>query len=308
MEYETKVLLSLAERRNILIPRMIENGQVYQPSHPGMVAFSRALSYCSFSEVQVQGEDHLAEAVRLGEKHPLIVTSNHQTDVDAVVVRRALEKIGFGNFADKLVYLAGLKMIERWSTRYLMGTGSVVYVATPFDRQQLKQVLTSPEQMGRLSPEQVATLRECEDNYQRLNRIAKIDIHKLLGQGYILSLYPESTRSRTGLMQRAPREVSVNFAFKEAVILPMMVNGAQTVFLPDQKVRWWKRAKTWMRVGEPYPVEELWQIRKLMAVQDSVTPADVAMAKLAQLAPELVDNKELARYQRILAVEFLPAS
>lgn len=278
---------------------------MYQPSYRQMVAFSRALSYYFFSEVRVHGEEHLTEAVRLKESHPLIVTSNHQTDVDAVVVRRGLEKIGFGSFADRFVYLAGLKMIERWSTKHLMGTGSVVYVATPFDSQRLKQVLSSPEQISRLSPEQVDTLRVCENNYEYLNSIAKGKIHELLGQGYILSLYPESTRSRTGLMQRAPREVSVNFRLKDAVVLPMVIAGAQAVFPPEKHVRWWKRAQCWMRLGEPYPVSELWQRRRGLewVPGEDVTPADVAMAKLARLAPELVGKEDLDRYQRILAVE-----
>lgn len=305
VESETETLVSLAQRRNVLIPRLIKNGEVYKPSHPKMVAFSRVLSYYSFSRVQVQGADHLAEAVRLREKHPLIVTSNHQTDVDAMVVRRGLEKIGFGSFADRLFYLAGLKMIERWSTRYLMGTGSVVYVATPFDRQRLKQVLSSPEQIGGLSLQQVDTLRACENNYEHLNNIAKGKIHELLGQGYILSLYPETTRSRTGLMQRAPREVSVNFRLKDAVVLPMVIAGAQAVFPPEKHVRWWKRAQCWVRLGEPYPVSELWQRRRGLewVPGGDVTPADVAMAKLARLAPELVGQEDLVRYHRILAVE-----
>lgn len=296
---EVDNFLSLAESRNKLIPHLIATDQVHLSPGPFKQALMRGMMRLAVFHTEVEGAANLEEAIKLSANYPLIVVSNHQADVDHALKRHILENIsgdeGFQQLADRLVYPAGLKMHERPYVRFFMGAEHSVYVLTPFDI----RVLLEMKRNQSLTPGQKEVVQKYWQNCKLLSAQSKSIMDQLVSEGKIVSLYPESTRSRhpQGLLQRAPQEIGVHFQnHPDGFILPMVVTGITGTFPVGERPRL-QRSSVKMVVGKPYPVEKILSADLSQPTGgERVTRADLVMAKIATLNPDLVDPKHRVLY------------
>ena len=302
---EVEKFVSLAEKRNKLIPSLIETGQVHLSPRPFKQAVMRGMMRLVVSSVEVEGISNLEEALRLSVDHALIVTSNHQSDEDHALKRHILENIssqngGFKQLADRMVYPAGLKMHERRYIRMFMGAEHSVYVLTPFDIHNLRQMMRNRD----LTDSQKEIVKKYWNNCVNLNKVSKEIMDNLVSQGLIVSLYPESTRTRDpqGLLQRAPKEIGSYFQdCPDGYVLPMIVTGITRTF-PIAKRPQLQRSAVKMIVGKPYPVEQLLSADLSHSIDgERVTRADFVMVKIAALNPDLIDPKYGSLYDSLMS-------
>lgn len=246
----------------------------------------------------------LEEALKLLDQgYEVTIASNHQTDGDGAAKRRGYEQYGHIEFANKLVYPAGLKMRERPYTNLLMGADHAVYVATPFDIKGVNRVLNSAAGSD-LTEDQLQTLTDYRTNLSALSKQSTRKMKELISQGHILSVYPESTRSRNGYLQEAPREVSIYFRNRKGLILPVVTNGLGEVFPPDKVFDIGKALQgvtVEITIGKAFLASKAWDIgRQHFGARDN-NPAEVVMAQLAELNPALVQPSKRSYYQSLVA-------
>lgn len=311
MERADQSLLTLAQMRNRSIPTLIESGGVYSRPTAKKTERMRGIADFYIGSIQIEGGDNLAEAFKLSEKGKLVITSNHQTDLDHAAKRHIFEELGFGRFADRLVYPAGLKMLERWYIKPFMGGEHTVFIATPKDLEDALGLWTRNKKEPFLTESQRSILVEYRKNLTNLNDEASDKFESLTSQGYVVALYPEAGRSYhpRSLLQRAAPSTALytlpqTGEYKidqKAYVLPMSVGGLNRVLPPNKFMRFWRRADVRVVFEEPYPVSEIWDPRRAKALKEmGAEKADYMMAKIAILNPNLVEPKDMEFYKRVL--------
>ena len=138
-------------------------------------------------------------------KAPVILVANHASHMDTPVILSALPK----RLRKKTVVAAAADYFYR--NRLVASLVSLIFNTTPIDRQG-----------GGLSK-----------NGRHLD--------KLLDQGWNLLLYPEGTRSRTGLPGRVRRGAAVLAAEHDLKIVPIRVTGTREAMPPGRL--WPKRLR-----------------------------------------------------------------
>lgn len=291
--------LTLAERRNKSIPQLFETNQVYKPARRPITVFNNLLAKLLIQDVQVAGTENLELALQLEEKGqgPLIVVGNHLSDADTSARRYGFTHIGYAGFADRLVYPAGLKMDERWYTRFSSNGENRIVVATPLDLQHITNTRSTLEQTGRLTPELNSLLKDYKKNCESLNLRALRTLKKLTEADKLLSIYPESTRSRTGLLIRAPEAVSAYFPEKQGgIVLPVVAEGPDQLSAADKPLTL-TRFTLKMYIGKPYPVAKLWEKPHYPSdISTRQLCIDRVMARLAFTRPELTPERDYIYY------------
>lgn len=317
-----KEQLFLANRRNITIPAMIRAKDVNWKRLGYKTALMRIIGdlYIDLDSNNIRGVENLETADRLSEDHRLIVTQNHQTDLDHQAKRLFLETLGFREFADRLVYTGGLKMDERWYIRFFVRSEQGIFIATPADLDRVQAVLTKDKKDHFLQEAQRSSLEMYRGNLTLLNQTAMENLAALNRQGLITAIYPEATRSRhpDSLIQRAPKSVALytlpQEGQPEAFVLPISVGGLNEVLPPQKLMRFWKvlppnwslgifsKASIRVNIGAPYPASEIWDRRRAVALKKmGAEKSDYIMAKIAVLNPDLVTHEDWEFYQRVLA-------
>lgn len=315
--------LALAERRNREIPVRIVEGKVHSAPRWCKTWLMRGVTYlyAHLDLKNVQGVENLKKAEDLSQDSRLLITQNHQTDLDHAGKRMFLEKLGFRKLANRLIYAAGLKMEERWWIRRFMGAEHVVFIPTPADLEDVGTVLSQDKKEHFLEEEQRSSLEKYGKNLRVLGSKANELFTDLTQSGSLVTaLYPEATRSRhsKSLIQRAPASVAMYTLVREGdpdlYILPVSVTGLHEFLPPKKFPRLWKffphfipikfmqRASMKVVIGEAYPASEIWDKRRVKALKDmGAEKSDYMMAKIAILNPELVEPEELDFYKRVLA-------
>lgn len=309
-------LVGVAQRRNVTIPKLIAEERVYSGAEPIKTLAVQALCHTVTSGVWVKGLDNLSTAAELAQNgEDILGVGNHLSDADHPIRHHLIDCSGFGDFSRRLVFMAGLKMIERKPIEWLMPAENVIFIPTPFDFDNLKTGLKDlfrQKKEGLIPPQRYkdshSLIEEYGRNLGKLNEEAKVVRARMPEEGKVIYVYPEATRSTTGYMQRASAKVVDYFPSEksERYVLPMMVWGTENFNPPNQNFRL-TRTELYMVVGRPFRVAEIWErdIESQTFQGTAVSRADVLMARLGKLAPEKV-HPSLREFFNTLAEDYDP--
>lgn len=259
-EVRDQKLLGYLDSRNELIPKLIKKDQVFRPRTPLRTFLSWFITEtCISGDSLFTGQRHLEEAIRAYQSGAsMAIASNHESDSDHGIRRFGMRKNGYGEYANKIVYLAGLKMIERLLISTLSRSENQLYIPTPMDGDALKNALRFNR--SAYKPEEIAKMKKLFDNYHGLIDAAKGEVDKRAGpDGLWIGVYPEATRSRDGKLGPARLETARWFTNgKEGFVLPMATSGGLQLLPPDAPPLLHKRfvadcAMTTVSVGPMIP-------------------------------------------------------
>ncbi len=303
-------LISLAERRNITIPGLIRDEKVYWEAEPFKTLTVQGLCHAVVPGIWAKGLDNLATAAGLVKNgEDVTEIGNHLCDGDHSARRHAFNRFGFQDFGRKLVFMAGLKMIERWPIKWFMPAESVIFIPTPFDFNNIKiglKDLIRQSREGLISPTEYDNRHELIEIYAKnlgtLNEEAKKLRARIPQEGKVICVYPEATRSLTGFTERAAAKV-IDYAPEsksEAYIFPVMLWGMEKFNPPNKNFRLTQTALH-VVAGKPFKVGQIWEqaIDGQTFQGKAINRADVMMAYLGKLAPEMVNPYLREFYSRL---------
>lgn len=280
--------LDLANRRIRFIKDTFAGGEEFlyrrRKSLPHFLI--RAISAWVVSKAELVGQENLD---LIGGKQ-VTMTVNHTSDPDHGVLEHTLIANGYANVADRLLFAAGLKMWDRWQTHWGMwGMSNFPTAAPKYFRDALR--LSRSKQV---SDEERKTIKQYLVSMNNLNKASLEAIRPDWESGKaIVVIYPETTRSRDGLLSIGKKETGTYF--ERGLILPVMIQGAYEVFPPERQPDWGKVLRRELhavvKVGEPIEAKRLqapdtkeW----LKALEAG--PVDFVMSRIAVLNPERVNS------------------
>lgn len=302
MSIELGPILTVAERRIDSVPRR----EVYIPLSPHKTKrMRRVVSIFVTAVEEFIGEENLDEVMELAKKGILMGVGNHLTDLDPASRRYALESRGRQDIADRFTYFVGWKMYERWYTNIWMGAEHSVNGPTPADMNLAEEALASFKGLPVLSAEQTAQ-REILQTYRKLleerGTKANSKLSELKKEGFIPYIFPESTRSRTGLLTEAPPRIGAQFIRdREGYIFSMVVTGQELPVPVGGIYKPWRRGPIRVKIGKPYPVKNIQNWRQEgKKTGEERNPGEYVMAHIAALLPDdNIDPRVLGKYRAI---------
>lgn len=308
---ETKTLDSTAAKildlgkKAAIMQRLIAGGGVDR-TRLGIVDFYTQGFFSLFvSGYHVEGLENLHKAQRWSaeEGKGIIFTPRHEADFDHPAARYILDHEGLRDFRTNIVWIAGVNMLKRKKFQPFMRAGHAIYIATPDDLSQAKELLMPRE----LNVEQQEVVKGILSTFTDTNSKAASKIKEVTKNGKNLVVYPEAGRSYDGLMKQSPREVSVYFSrHGESLVVPYRLYGPREINPPNRSVRWEKlipglRQHLGMRIGVPYLSSEVWEVWKVVRTEDpNANPMDWVMANIANVDPAEIRSGELTHYRNLM--------
>ena len=247
------------------------------------------------------GQDNIEKAMKLAQSGtPEVAVSDHQSDSDHAIKRFMFESNGFHTFANSMLYLGGLKMIERWDVRQFSSSENMLLIPTPYDIENVDTALNS----NGLTEDQKRILTRLRRNYANLSTKAIRSVNAYLSQNNeaIIGLYPESTRSRTGFIGEAKTLANIWYRLRPGTyIVPIAVEGGDYMHPPGTfPIR---RINARVVVGEPQPVEKL--VKRAKSVPESEREqfiADYAFSLVVRLMdPKYVPPEKRDYFKQLAA-------
>lgn len=159
--------------------------------------------------------------------------------------------------------------------------------------------------MGKLplSAEQRKTLEEYKSGMDWLNRASlRTIISNWQKEKAVVVVYPETTRSRDGLLKNGRRETAVYF--RRGWTLPVRIEGLDEIFPPEGMPNLEKILKRKVQVtvsaGRPIDTNKLWLPQTLEWLNGKEAhPVDFVMSRIHTLNPERTDPKIRLFYERL---------
>lgn len=196
-------------------------------------------NYLLIPSVGVEGRENLEKAQELANEQrvKLILTPNHISNADAPVLDRALRENGFGDLANNLVFIQGIKL----------------------DRHPINNYFTKAFKVIKIWPQSLPAITRKEQVERRKISIkASEDAKKSLQDGYHLVIFPEGGRSYEGNLKQA--DASTIHFFKlgkdwETIALPVGIWGTEKVMPPHKLPR--PSPRVHVGFGEPINVSSL---------------------------------------------------
>ncbi|TNE85015.1 MAG: 1-acyl-sn-glycerol-3-phosphate acyltransferase [Deltaproteobacteria bacterium] len=191
-----------------MLAHMATLGEEYAlyDSESGARALTRAWAVQMLGTPEVEGLEHLVEAVEAG---PTVVFSNHLSYFDASALDHALVVCGREDLADRLMVAAGPKVYSDLFRRF--AAASLATVKVP----QSTSLGHTEQMSGReLARRAIASLKAARSGFE---------------EGRFLLIYPEGSRTRTGRMQAWLKAV---YRYAELVpcrVVPATLEGLDTV-------------------------------------------------------------------------------
>lgn len=232
-------LLGHLATRNVLIPDLIARDHVYNPrTRVGAFLLEFLADTCISPDSEFSGQRFVEQAIKEGKRGAYVaIASDHISDADHAIRRYALENGGYEDFANATFYAAGLKMRERKLINALSGSENQLYIPTPFDLDELMRgrkrrnppIYTEAE---------LDAMKKLSRNYHNLVDAAKAKLRELTepgAQSMFVSVYPEATRSRDGLLGQARLETASWYVQRPGgFVLPVATLGGEQL-LPAEK-------------------------------------------------------------------------
>lgn len=188
-------------------------------------------------EFHIEGEDHL-EQVRqlLNQQKKVMIAANHISNLDAAAIDLALDSTGFSDIAKRVVNIYGIKLEQSKMTRFLGRAYSVIPVWPP-----------------KLEPE-----NEVESAYmKRLQETTEPTFEHALEEGRVVTIFPESTRSRSGYLSEGKTAVSPFFTtVPDTWVLPIALEGTNKIW-PIQGQGKIQRGDVHVTICEPLSMDAI---------------------------------------------------
>ena len=195
------------------------------------------------------GRENVEEALKLHQQgYQIVLVANHRSCVDVWIIPAILWLHGFRTLAQFGFFsIIGLKFFRHWYFRWLIKIGPRVAIAPESLRPKLDGL---PRQKLRV---QVARFR-------KINQEAVKVTQEQLRNGKWAFLFPEGTRSRSGILQKLNKNFLKLFLDEQGkldpntriVLLPVALTGTWETWPPESSVFHWKpRHPVTMVVGKP---------------------------------------------------------
>jgi 1-acyl-sn-glycerol-3-phosphate acyltransferase len=197
------------------------------------------------------------------QEKPLFMLLDHRSNADAPAIEKALIKRGFGDLAEKLVFLRGTRLDKSRDTRFLSQGFSHIDVWP-----QTEKPITKEEEKQAVSMMRVAT--------RALDEAVK--------EGRVIVIFPEGTRTRTGkLGEGIPEIAHYLLRYPNAYVLPVGLIGTDRVLPVDKKIP--RFAKVRVVFGEPFSVEEFCEARDIQKKERQRLIDGIMRDEIAPLLP-----------------------
>lgn len=296
----TAEFVDFVQSRLKKVPQM----EVYVPSSPDKTQRMRKVASIFITDIdEIIGEENLDEVEEKAEKKEVMGVGQHLTDLDPAARRKALEAVGRKDLADKFAYFVGWKMYERLYTRIWMGAEHSVNGPTPADR-DLAEEAAAPFKGVKDEDldEEKKIIRDYKGLVEERAGKAMKKMSELKAEGLIPYLFPESTRSRTGLLSEAPKRVGAQLIRDtDGYIFSMVVTGQEIPIKVGKPYNPFKRGPIRVAYGKPYPVRLIQDWRQEgKARGEERLPGDFVMAEISShMSVDKIDPRFLGRYREI---------
>lgn len=292
-----------ARTRNAFLEPLLQTPSgIYLPRISSRLDQFKKIAAVSFPRIKIHGREHAERAVdliRSGQK--LKVAPHHSSHADGAGIRAALEQIGCGDLVEEGVFATGIKMFENPFTAHLVRAENLAVVVPP---QQLAKAIERRNEIsktsGLASEEEVEEVDAYIGNAKEANNRSRILLEDEAAQGHPTWIYLESTRSPDGLFSPTPRDVGV--FLRDGFIMNVSMLGINKKYPPNSFINLWyilNQSEIEIFFGAPFEAQEAWDIARKYFGRKS-NPAEVVMAKNAQLTPQLVPPGKLDYYRKLL--------
>lgn len=298
MRYDREELEAKARIRNVSIPKLIKDEQVYSPGNP-LAASLTTFGWSLFLRRRnVSGLENLDLAMaQISEKRPVTLVGPHLSDADTLFLEQALIGVGREDYAKDRVYIAGLNMNERPHVRVNTLGGNRIFVETPFIIDDLEEVLATGGDFP--NREMMTTFLQ---NGKNLIGAAMREVVKARKRRQAIVMYPQSARSTSGFIERGHPKTETYL--KKGIIVPFMVRGSEK-FLPPKKfppiLSWIFNAyEVNVEFGDPFEAEDTQrpEVREIL-VGMGANPVDLVMARVGRMDWERMHPDIRALHQEV---------
>lgn len=212
-------------------PSALEETSLLTESDPQGRALMLRLLSPVMTQVAVKGTERLGPLAPMLGRVPITLVSNHLSHLDAPAIFAALwhAPAPGRELALRLVFLAGRFASRAQFARQGLSMFSSLLVCSPRD------------------------MAECADLHElmgRINRRAFRQARRLQAEGRVLALFPEGTRSFTGVPQRFLASLYPYLA--NAVVIPVRLHNTQAI-LPNSGLLF-RRGNASLDFGQPLAV------------------------------------------------------
>lgn len=213
---------------------MVENGRTINRRRPFTKAVADTLTHVFVPDIRLDGQENL-EIVRMLSKQGKIIifTPNHESNADAPSVLHSLSRNGFGDIAENIVFMLGVKLKKNPLTRLFINGFNYIPVWPPS-----------------LKPKNA---KEKQEKWE-IQREAITSTKEVIKQGNHLVVFPEGGRSRTGILGRGNPGI-LNYIPYDSIIVPVTIIGTKEVLSPGEVIP--KRFPVSVIFGQPVPLSEL---------------------------------------------------
>ena len=259
----------------------------------------RFLELVLIGSSELNGADNLRFVDKYKTTKRITFAGNHSSDTDHSALENALIQNNQGSVADHLLFPAGLKMWDRPQVSWGMWGMNTFPTAAP-GYYETAEELTKIEDL----PEDRKNMLT---NYVNdLNWLTKASFEAVLsdwreGKAFVV-VYPETTRSRNGFIQRGKLETGAYF--KRGVTMPFLIEGPENAFPPESDPDWGlilsRRWKNTVTFGPPIDAEALWKPATSDWLREKgANQVDFVMSRVAILNPGRVDSKYRSLYNSL---------
>lgn len=273
-----------------------EKKYVFRRKFPHSLAL-RTFICLAVAGTQLYGRENLDYVQSNLGKGQFTFAPRHASDADHQAIDHILRRNGYAQIAGRLRFVAGIKMWDRPQTRYLMPGLESMPVPAPGYFDEADVMLEKA-----VSEREKALVRDYIKDIKSLGRLSFNANEDDWKSGKTIPvIYPETTRSRKDMLEKARPEVVVYF--KSGLIIPVMSEGVADVFPVGRGPRWGEilkrefRLKFW--VGEPINAGVLQsaEVRAWLRERNARS-TDFVASRIAILKPDRVNPAYLPLYER----------
>jgi 1-acyl-sn-glycerol-3-phosphate acyltransferase len=211
-DVRARIAASTEEEMRAMQAVFFSAGEEYRlyPASPFARDCTRAFMAHLLDPGEVEGRAGLEQFLGEGPTRRMIVC-NHLSYTDTQITDVILLKHGLSAVADRLVAIAGPKVYtDPWRRM----------AAIALNTRKTAQSSAVASEQDALGPREIAMIA----------RDTIADCERLMDEGWIVLLYPEGTRSRTGRLQTFLRAAARYASLPGLQILPMVQTGTEQVY------------------------------------------------------------------------------